>query len=92
MDGLATAYWDKGAKAMTLYEETLEKRKAKLGSDHRDTLSMNSWHGVQKGFPKRPCRSEEALAKANLARPTTDTLSYMQPATAYGPSDSSTRP
>jgi tetratricopeptide (TPR) repeat protein len=44
MNNLALGYQDSGqlAKAVALYEEALEKRKAKLGPDHPDTLTSMS--------------------------------------------------
>ena len=45
MSSLATAFWYAGrlAEAVTLHEDTLKRRQAKLGPDHPDTLeSMGS--------------------------------------------------
>jgi tetratricopeptide (TPR) repeat protein len=69
MNNLASAYRADGqlAKALPLYEETLAKKKAKLGPDHPDTLtSMNNLaYGYEAGgqLAKALPLYEDTLAK-----------------------------
>ena len=85
MNQLAWAYQDAGKLdlALPLFEETLERTKAKLGPDHPDTLHQHEQSRL--GVPGRPasstwpCRSTKrhSARKAKLGPDHNDTLQSM---------------
>jgi len=74
MNNLAGAYKAKGQldKAVPLYEQALEMKKAKLGADHPDTLKLmsevaNNYEALGRNAEAIRLREETLAALLNLA-------------------------